>query len=173
MDNLVSQFLNRPDELLNAIQSNFDQNTHNPDVKVGLDLSICIFDLETHEILFAGAHHSIIIISDTKEITEYKGTRRGIGPSIGSNAPAFTLTSVNLNGSETFYLFSDGITDQFGGPQYRKIGKKQVLRWISETENKDMNIQQKKLLASFKGWKGSESQTDDVCLLGFRLKTTS
>jgi sigma-B regulation protein RsbU (phosphoserine phosphatase) len=168
LDNLVPNFLESPAALLNAIQAEFDRSTSNPDIQVGLDLSVCIFDLEKNQFRFAGAHQSLFIETED-DIVEIKGTRKGIGPALHPSEIPFEETLHERKGNETFYLFSDGLTDQFGGHPSRKVGKKQLLRWIRETGSRDLSRKQKDLEDVLAVWQGSEVQTDDVCLLGFRL----
>ncbi len=166
LEHLAPSFLTEPHELLNAIQKEFDGKSDQPEVHIGLDLSVCVFDLGAKELRFASAHQSLLI-QRPDGIEEWKGTRRGIGSMPVETPLIFATQSTVLKGDEHFYLFSDGITDQFGGESAKKIGKKRLLEWIQGSAGNSTGDKQQELNALFEEWKGNHLQTDDVCLLGF------
>jgi serine phosphatase RsbU (regulator of sigma subunit) len=167
LENLAPSFLTEPHELLNAIQKEFDGKSDQPEVHMGLDLAVCVFDLETKELCFASALQSLII-QRPEGFEEWKGTRKGIGSTQLDSPFSFSTQTTLLKGNEHFYLFSDGITDQFGGGSAKKIGKKRLLEWIKQTDN-NLSQKQTALTRLFTEWQGQQLQTDDVCLLGFSL----
>ena len=69
----------------------------------------------------------------------------------------------------TFYLFTDGFPDQFGGPR----GKKYKYRQLQENFNSIIALplkeQEIKLRDFFNHWKGDLEQVDDVTIFGFRV----
>lgn len=168
LEHLAPSFLTEPHELLNAIQKEFDGKSDQPAVHIGLDLSICVFDLNRNELRFASAHQSLVI-QRPEGIEEWKGTRKGIGSTPMDSPLSFSTQKTTLKGTEYFYLFSDGITDQFGGNSAKKLGKKRLLEWIQQSGGTSPQEKQAVLLKQFFEWQGAQDQTDDVCLLGFSL----
>jgi serine phosphatase RsbU (regulator of sigma subunit) len=65
-------------------------------------------------------------------------------------------------------LFSDGITDQFGGADGRKFGKQRFRDLLVELAPLSMLDQHTTLRQTFQDWKGAHPQTDDVLVMGIR-----
>jgi serine phosphatase RsbU (regulator of sigma subunit) len=172
LENLVPEFLDDPNKLLDALHFDFNKTGWNPEVQLGLDLGVFIVDCETKCGSFSGANHSLFI-EKGGDISELKGTRRGIGPGIPEDLLEFSKIDLDLNGDETFYLFSDGITDQFGGPKSKKIGKTKVLDWLKNSNSKNFSQKRSEIEERLTQWQGAEKQTDDICLMGFQLNLSS
>ena len=67
------------------------------------------------------------------------------------------------------YLFTDGYSDQFGGPDGKKINRgrlKVLAQLISEYP---VAKQKEQLLEFFHFWKKTAPQTDDATFVGIRL----
>ena len=79
----------------------------------GLDCGICVWDRATGALRFAGAGLSLTVIRDGVA-ERIRGDRRGLGyPRTGRERPAGRDVVVPVAGA-TFYLMTDGITDQMG-----------------------------------------------------------
>ena len=83
--------------------------------------------------------------------------------------PAFTNHTVQLNKGDTFYIFSDGFVDQFGGPRGKKFMSAQFKKLLLSVQDKDMDTQKSIILQSFTDWMGALEQVDDVCVIGVRI----
>jgi serine phosphatase RsbU (regulator of sigma subunit) len=66
-------------------------------------------------------------------------------------------------------MFTDGITDQFGGPQNRKFLHNRLQELIRSMKGKSMESQMKILSSGLQAWRQQEEQTDDNLMLGIRL----
>ena len=75
----------------------------------------------------------------------------------------------------TFYVFSDGFQDQFGGPRGRRFAKKKLRKLLYEIHEKPMSEQKKFLDNTLKDWmydpkhKREHKQIDDILVIGVRL----
>ncbi|NJL13302.1 MAG: hypothetical protein HC913_10080 [Microscillaceae bacterium] len=69
----------------------------------------------------------------------------------------------------TFYLFSDGYPDQFGGPEGRKFMLKRLKELFLEMHRLPMDTQAEILNQALQNWMGNERQIDDILVMGFRL----
>ncbi|HCX21175.1 MAG: hypothetical protein CMB80_32865 [Flammeovirgaceae bacterium] len=67
------------------------------------------------------------------------------------------------------YAASDGFKDQFGEASGKKFSSKQLHETLSLLFEAPCSEQEQKLTNTFIKWRGSESQTDDVLILGIRL----
>jgi len=67
-----------------------------------------------------------------------------------------------MQSKDRLYLFSDGITDQFGGEENKKITSKRFQQFLIDTCTLSMQEQKTALNTFFNDWKGQNEQTDDV-----------
>ncbi len=70
---------------------------------------------------------------------------------------------------DRIYLFSDGLQDQFGGPDGKKLKSSGLKQWVTATASLPMDDQHQAISDRFRAWKGSEEQVDDVLLVGIEL----
>jgi serine phosphatase RsbU (regulator of sigma subunit) len=67
------------------------------------------------------------------------------------------------------YAFTDGLTDQIGGPQGRKLGPKRLREFFLSIALMPLSEQLLALQAFLRDWQGEYPQTDDMTCLGLRL----
>jgi serine phosphatase RsbU (regulator of sigma subunit) len=82
----------------------------------------------------------------------------------------FTHYTLNdMQSKDRLYLFSDGITDQFGGEENKKITSKRFQQFLTDTRTLSMQEQKSALTLFFNQWKRENEQTDDVLVLGIEI----
>jgi len=79
------------------------------------------------------------------------------------------LSEIQLRKGDSFYQFSDGITDQFGGPNGKKLKKSGVLQLLDSVQNQSLEAQRKAIHHKFFQWKGHNEQVDDVIMVGIKV----
>ena len=67
------------------------------------------------------------------------------------------------------YLFSDGITDQFGGEKNKRFNKKKLSKLILSLKSEPMIFQKKTIEDSIIAWGKNIEQTDDMLLIGIKI----
>jgi len=154
-----AQILNRTREL---IVSEFDDADEA--LSDGMDIALC--SLKGENIEYAGAYNPLIIIRDNKLI-EIKADKQPVGKFIQSKP--FTNQCFQLKKGDVIYLFSDGFADQFGGDKGKKFKTTRFKALLLEIHQLPMANQKQKLREIFEGWKFSDSQVDDVSVLGLRF----
>lgn len=82
---------------------------------------------------------------------------------------SFSQHEIEAPPGACLYLFSDGITDQFGGPQGKKYKHKRFQAVLTGNCNKPMAEQLKAIEREFDEWKKSLEQVDDVCVVGLKI----
>lgn len=161
-----------PAEILNKLHKGIiaslkQDETDNQD---GMDAGIIVIDKQAGMIEFAGAKNPLICVTDDKNIVEIKGDKMSIG---GNESKAinrqFTKHEFHIEKGATYFLFSDGFSDQFGGPNDKKFMVSQFKKVLQEISDKSMEDQQFTLSKKFAEWKDNAPQTDDVLVLGFRI----
>jgi serine phosphatase RsbU (regulator of sigma subunit) len=133
----------------------------------GMDISLIIFDEEKKQLQFAGANNPLYIIRKG-ELSIYKGDRMPIGIHMNFNKP-FINHDISLRKGDMIYLFSDGYSDQFGGPKNKKFRYKQFQDLLIDIHNKPLNKQNEALSRTIVDWMGDNEQIDDILILGFKV----
>lgn len=162
--------LRKPEQILDKTRelviSEFDKSVET--VQDGMDISLCVLNKDTNELWWAGANNPLWILrKDADDIEQFKPDKQPIAHYEG--AKPFTGNSVQLNEGDSFYIFSDGYQDQFGGPSKKKYRPAQLRKKLLEIKNEDIHHQQLALNREFENWRGDEEQVDDVCMIGVRI----
>ncbi|MCB9224959.1 MAG: SpoIIE family protein phosphatase [Crocinitomicaceae bacterium] len=146
------------------------------EVKDGMDIALC--SLERHpepvegqakaSLKYAGAHNPLWIIRNGgAEIEEIKADKQPIGRF--AEAKPFTSHRIELNPGDTFYIFSDGFADQFGGEKGKKFKASNFKELLLSVQNESMDRQKELIDEAFEKWRGNLEQLDDVCVIGVRV----
>jgi serine phosphatase RsbU (regulator of sigma subunit) len=136
----------------------------------GMDIALVVIDKGKREIKFAGAKNPLVYIRNG-EINVLQGDNLYIGGNMSRGDITFTQTAISLSKEETFsfYLFSDGYQDQFGGEENKKLMKKHFRELLYQISDLPMREQGELLAEWHEAWKGSLAQTDDILVMGVRM----
>ncbi len=91
------------------------------------------------------------------------------GQSIGlpiNNIEDIPFQSMTYSKDDYFYFFSDGITDQFGGPHAKKLMKKGLLDCLDSIKELPPMQRQIELDVFLRKWQNNTEQTDDMIFMG-------
>lgn len=186
LDEIINkEFITRPDIILDRLRkeviNSLQQKGDFAEVKDGMDISLCVLDRENRKISFSGANNPLYLIrkkgfpafgivhdeSDAESyFLEIKGDMMPVG--ISYDMSGFTLNEIDIYEGDTFYLFTDGFPDQFGGPNHKKFSYKLFREQIMKTKSEKMPEQAEKLEKVLHDWMGCSNQTDDILVVGFR-----
>jgi serine phosphatase RsbU (regulator of sigma subunit) len=133
-----------------------------------MEIGLCTFHTETRELQYSGAFNKLTCITG-EEVTYRYGSRYPIGGWQLEKNRTFTNHSLILPEKTMIYLSTDGFKDQFGSPQNKRFGTKRLSERILSISHLPPLEQKSILETDFESWKGLETQTDDVCLMGVRL----
>ncbi len=166
----VNEFeLEKPSEILDKlnelVQETFQQSS-NGQIKDGMDIALCCYDRKNKNLEFAGANNPLYHISNGT-LTELKGDKQPIGAF--EHRKKFTNHTVQINGSDSIYIFSDGYADQFGGPHSKKFKYNQLKSTLLSMQEKKMLEQKEILNKTISNWMGGLEQVDDICVIGARI----
>ena len=153
-------------EIKILLQANHDVDTESKD---GMDISIVEIHLPTNRVRLASAKRPVYLyIND--ELSIYKGNRRSIGDTaLTVDTSPFVNIEYQCSKGDSIYMFTDGYSDQFGGPKGKKFMTQGVKNLISDIHNLPMDEQFRVVEETFINWKGDEEQVDDVLLMGLRF----
>ncbi len=136
----------------------------------GMDLSLLVIDKTNNTIEYAGAKNALIYVQDG-ELVEIKADKMSIGGEQQEEERIFTKHHIEIKPNTTFYLFTDGYQDQFGGPEGRKFMIKRLREIILNINQRPMKDQKLILNQRIEQWmkEGSERQIDDILVMGIRV----
>lgn len=170
-ENVVRNGIVKPDQILNKLHTYIrhllkQKTTDNRD---GMDMAICSIVNNGKRVLFAGAKNPLIYVSNG-ELNYLKGDPVPVGGMQKEEERIFTLHSINIDHPTSFYLLSDGYTDQFGGIHGQKYGTKNLKDLLLSINHLPMKEQKNVLEKKMKEWMGSnKKQIDDIIVIGFRV----
>ena len=176
---ILNQILSKPEvlspgEILNqlhkGVQTTLRQDKDGASARDGMDVALCKVNLKEMEMEYSGAHRPLYFVRD-KELTEYKGTRAAIGgiPKAGKPEPTFENYVININKDDSVFFFSDGLPDQFGGPEGRKYFPKRIRENIIDNIEQPMSKFFNVFKEDYQEWLGDGTPIDDVLLIGIRF----
>jgi len=137
------------------------------ETKDSIDIGLCIIDCLTGNLQYSGANRPIIMLREGL-LTEYKPDKMTIGVAPLKEIP-FTNVNIETKPGDSFYLFSDGFSDQFGEITDKKFKHKQFRELIESVGELPMAQQKEHFGRAFFEWKGNTQQVDDVLVFGFQL----
>jgi len=133
-----------------------------------MDMSLCCVDYDKMELQFSGAFNPLYLIRDGKLI-QYKADKFPVGFRVDGVVNNFTNNVIELKKGDTFYIFSDGYADQFGGPKGKKFMTGNFRELLIKTSEKPIEKQKDFLNTTIENWRGELEQVDDVLVIGVRV----
>jgi serine phosphatase RsbU (regulator of sigma subunit) len=171
LDVIVRSGLTQPNLILNELhkQVRYLLKQENNDSRDGMDMALIRIDGDGRTIEFAGAKNPVVYITNNECFT-IKGDPVPIGGSQKEEKREFTLHTITIDSPTSFYLFSDGYIDQFGGPESLKFTSKRFREMLFDNHNLPMVAQQEKLETAIDEWMVTENnQIDDILVIGLHL----
>jgi serine phosphatase RsbU (regulator of sigma subunit)/tetratricopeptide (TPR) repeat protein len=136
----------------------------------GMDIALIRFEKHAPwRLRFSGANRPLWVMSKDGEFVEMMGTRQSVG--YADMEKPFEEVEVDLAayGSVTVYGFTDGVTDQMGGEQGRKLLSKGLRQALLEWHGLPILEQADRLKGFLREWRGGIEQMDDITLVGIRV----
>jgi serine phosphatase RsbU (regulator of sigma subunit) len=165
---IISKEIIRPDRILNRLREKIIvalKQESGSILKDGMDMTICLFDKGTRALQFSGANNPLYLISDG-DLIHIKGDKMPVA--IHDIMDPFTLHELKLKAGDTFYTFSDGFADQFGGPQEKKFMAKNFRKLLLSIQDLSMLEQGNRLDEVFEDYRKEIEQVDDVVIIGVK-----
>ena len=165
---IISKGISRPDRILNELRDKIiealKQETGSI-LKDGMDMTVCLLDRRDNKLQFSGANNPLYVISEGT-LTQIKGDKMPVA--IHDIMDPFSLHQLYLKQGDTFYTFSDGYVDQFGGPFQKKFLAKNFRDLLLTIQGIPMLEQGTRLDEVFTEYKKGVEQIDDVVVIGVR-----
>ena len=156
------------DLLRTSVIESLKQTGKVDEAKDGMDIAVCILDLETNHLQFSGAFNPMFLVHDGV-LEEYRADRMPIGIFDLVNV-GFTTYDVDVQKGDIVYIFSDGYASQFGGKSGKKFMSSRFKKLLEEVSPEPMDKQKQMLDDKIDAWMGTDyNQVDDILVIGFKI----
>ena len=171
LDRMLRQVPNdKPSQLLTGlhrgVQSLLGQYERQGETDDGLEVGVCFIKPDKKQMTFAGARFSLWR-ANNEGVIEIKGDRKGLGYRRYPPDATFTDFTLPFADSDSFYLTTDGLIDQIGGPRGRSFGKRRFQELLKKNRGASMSEQEESLRRTFAKYQGQQLRRDDLTVLGF------
>lgn len=172
LNEISSKFSDHPtneimDELRDRVIAALGQTGDRYETKDGIEMSLVEINTNTREVQFTGANHNLYTFQHG-ELVIVKGDPMPVGIHSESST-LFSQTRLQLNRGDTFYMYSDGVIDQFGGKNRKKYGTRRLNALLVQLQNNIMLDQKAAVEKAYGDWKGDNEQIDDVLMVGIKV----
>ena len=168
----INREIRKPDlvlkEMDNAVTTLLGKKGSGASMQDGMEMSVVHIDFRTSMFTFSGARSNGIFVNKNG-VTMLESDRYGIGGLTSKNDKQFSRQQIEFESGDRFFLFTDGVYDQFGGPKNKKMLRKNLEHQLIESCHMNMTDQGMFIEKTFDNWKGNAPQIDDVSLIGIQL----
>ncbi|MGP8215817.1 MAG: tetratricopeptide repeat protein [Bacteroidia bacterium] len=154
-----------------GIKTSLHQSGEDNSTRDGMDIALCSLSSAPSGVIlkYSGANRPLWIVKkDTREVLEIKATKRAIG-GFSEEGQDFENHNATLQQGDSFYIFSDGYADQFGGEKKKKLTTKKFRELLVSVCHLAMPEQEKFLSDFIEDWKTGNEQIDDILVIGVRV----
>jgi serine phosphatase RsbU (regulator of sigma subunit) len=130
-----------------------------------MEAGLFYIDFDKKLITFAGAKISLYWC-DGATVEEIKGDRYSIG---SKREAEFNNQSLPLSSAATYYLTTDGLLDQGGGPRGFSFGGARFTELLRRYAGRPLAEQEQAMAAELAEYQDGRAQRDDITVLGFRF----
>jgi serine phosphatase RsbU (regulator of sigma subunit) len=137
-------------------------------MKEGLDIGICKINYEDRTVWFSAAHHKLLVVKNNGEYLIYQGDNHHLGMPVSFDF-SFAKHEIQLEEGDQFYLFTDGVYDQKGGGEGKKLYLKRFVEVVVKNRELPMHRQKIEFEEFMQTWMEGRNQMDDMLMFGMRL----
>ncbi len=155
--------------LNSSIRTALKQDQSDAQTRDGMDVAICLYDPTSGDLQFAGANRPLYILKkEHADITVINGDKFSIGGIQKETNLTFVTNSAKLEKGDSFYIFTDGYMDQFGGDNDKKFLARRFRATLTSMRSKGMKDQEMHLAQTIQEWQKDKEQVDDILVIGIK-----
>jgi serine phosphatase RsbU (regulator of sigma subunit) len=150
-------------ELSDRLKSLFQEDQS--ELKDGMDLSVISINNQSLELAFFGAGRPMFIQREDT-FFEFKKNSFGIGGTFKFDQSEKQPNQIlKLEKNDVIYMYTDGVSDQFGGPNQRKLSNKNLLDYLQLLSSKSSSEKELAFTEFMDDWMKKARQMDDMLLI--------
>ena len=172
LQDIVSrQRISKPSEILTMLDKQIftilNQNLEEGVSNDGMDIVVCEFTLKNRHVRFSSAMRPVLLVMGG-ETYYIKGNRASVGGETVQEK-YFDDQEYYLNEGDIIYMFSDGLPDQFGGTDGKKMKVARLKNLVGDISGLPVKEQEEALEKFYREWKGNYEQVDDILFMGIQV----
>jgi serine phosphatase RsbU (regulator of sigma subunit) len=180
-------------EFRHKLSETFRSNPSHDVRQEGIDISLLAIDWSKKEVGYSGAAAQCFRVRVMNDHERARWDKGEFKPNEGTMASGkylletvygdriplgmhldgdhvFTQHTWKLEKESSYYLFTDGYSDQFNGTTGKKFLKKNLRKLVLDIQNFHMGKQKEILEERLTSWMGKSPQTDDILVVGLRIE---
>jgi tetratricopeptide (TPR) repeat protein len=170
---LLEEGLTQPKDILDRVKAIVSTHLaqHEAKLRDGMDIALLqLSKLNPLRITFAGANRPLWLFTAQDGFIEFTPIKQPIGYTEITRPYEEHSMTLPSDSSTMIYLFTDGLIDQMGGPQTKKLMAKRLREFLSTIIHFPLPEQRAALQGFLLQWKGEYPQTDDITCIGLRVE---
>jgi ligand-binding sensor domain-containing protein/serine phosphatase RsbU (regulator of sigma subunit) len=170
-DIVKSQAIIDPLEILKKLHEGLvtalKKSEQESDTVDGMDITLCVINQKNKTFEVSSSGRSLILIRNG-EIRKMKVGKYPLGL-VTKKQIVFEKETLKLQEGDTFYLYTDGYCDQFGGDRDDKYLDSNFENLLLKIQGQNMAEQSKIIETEIETWRGKTPQIDDMLVIGVRI----
>ncbi len=172
---VVNEKTANPGSIMKGMDVGLNQmlNYSATDLHNGMDLAVCTYIVAENKLQFCGANRNLLLVDKAGVLQEYKGVRIGLGDRHLLCRTVQLLncevTEILPNAGDRIYLYTDGVSDQFGGKAEKKFSSRRLRTLLSNIADQSFGDGFRFIVDEINSWMGNTPQTDDMLLFGWEF----
>lgn len=160
---MTSMELENPKVLLNLLNYQLNKTFNNSLSSIAHKEGI-IFSYSTtnNNLTYSSAKGKAFVLHLSGEITELQNTKKLIGDDAYAE---FDLFELQVNKGDKLIMYSDGLTDQFGGDKNKKFSRERLKNLVSSFSTESASFLVQKVENEVTLWQNENKQTDDISFM--------
>ncbi len=118
-----------------------------------------VYSAKQNKLTYSSAKGKAFLLNSKGDIISLASSKHSVGENPNSEFESFELP---FQKGEKLLLFSDGLTDQFGGDRDKKFSVARLKEILSNHHNKNVSELKEIIYQEHLSWKGKNKQTDDL-----------
>jgi PAS domain S-box-containing protein len=166
---VISNGITEPHLILSSLHENIrkhlNQSNDIDSGRDGMDVCLCVLDPSKAKMYFSGAKRPLYYTNAEGELFTCKADRVSIGGLQREENRVFTTHAFDLKAGQTFYLTTDGYTDQ-PSVDNRKFGSVHLRSLFKDIHALPLSEKKKKIEEALNQHQTTQQQRDDITLIG-------
>jgi len=159
-------------ELGRNIKRTLNHDTQDSHNDVGFDGGILYYNKKENKVIYAGAKTPMIYVQND-QLEVFKSDRESVGYKRSDMHFEFTNLEIAIETETSFYIATDGFTDQSGGENKFGYGKKRLSKLIHQNYQKSFPEQKELFMKDLFEYQGECDRYDDITFFGCTVKRSS
>lgn len=141
----------------------------------GLELALAVYHRATGTLTFAGAGPALYAVAAPAdeaaagEVTVIRGDRHSVGYRRSDPEHLFAEHEIRCSSGTIYYLVTDGILDQVGGPKGISFGNRRFRQLLAGLAGRDPATCKATITTALADYQGAATRRDDLTVLGFMV----